>query len=118
MTRFRELRESKGVKQQVIADLLGVTRAAYSNIENEKRQLGYSQLELLSRYYSVSIDYLLGSMNSPKGAAVSEFADDEIELIHLYRQLSPEGRFEVSRFVEYASDRYKKDNRLPDVEAK
>ena len=38
MIRLKELRERNNSTQQTIADLLGITRAAYSNIENGKRR--------------------------------------------------------------------------------
>lgn len=115
MTRLRELREQKGDTQQKIADLLGVTRAAYSNIENEKRQLGYAQLILLAQYYTVTVDHLLGLYAPDKSQSSVKLNHQESALLNAYRELSPEGRFEVDKFMDYAAERYKKDYPVPDV---
>lgn len=63
MKQLRELRKSRGKTQADIAEYLGITRAAYTNIENEKRQPDRFTLQRLADYYSVSVDYLLGRVN-------------------------------------------------------
>lgn len=59
MKRLKELRIASGETQADIASMLGITRAAYTNIENEKREPDYETLKKLANHYSVSIDYLL-----------------------------------------------------------
>lgn len=115
MTRLRELREQKGDTQQKTADILGITRAAYSNIENEKRQLGYAQLILLAQYYAVTIDHLLGFSGAIEPNHSEELNREEKFLINAYRALSAEGRYEVDKFMDYASERYKKDYPVSNV---
>lgn len=63
MQNLKELRKKKGVKQQEIADYLGITRAAYTNIENGKRETDFDTLNKLANYFDVSIDYLFGKTN-------------------------------------------------------
>lgn len=65
MIRFKECRNKKGVTQQDVADVLNITRAGYSNIENGKREPDYESLCKLADYFEVSIDYLLGRTNNP-----------------------------------------------------
>lgn len=60
MSILKELRISSHQTQQQIADLLGITRAAYTNIENGKRRCDADNLVTLARHYGVSTDYLLG----------------------------------------------------------
>lgn len=60
MSILKELRISSHQTQQQIADLLGITRAAYTNIENGKRGCDADNLVTLARHYGVSTDYLLG----------------------------------------------------------
>lgn len=115
MTRLRELREQKGDTQQKTADMLGITRAAYSNIENDRRQLGYAQLALLSQYYAVTVDHILGLSDPDESNRSEELTNEESALLNAYRSLSAEGRFEVDKFMEYAAERYKKDCTIPVV---
>ena len=59
MKRLKELRIASGETQADIASMLGITRAAYTNIENEKREPDYETLKKLANHYSVSIDYFI-----------------------------------------------------------
>lgn len=60
MTRLKELRKQSQETQEMIANILGITRGAYANIENEKREPDLNCLNILAKHYSVSVDYLLG----------------------------------------------------------
>lgn len=61
MTRLKALRNQSGETQAELAKFLGITRAAYTNIENEKREPDYDTIKKLANHFSVTIDYLLGS---------------------------------------------------------
>lgn len=59
MNRLKELRHSRGVSQQVIADLLNVTKATYSRYESGQFEPTQASLIRLADYFHVTIDYLL-----------------------------------------------------------
>ena len=65
MIRLKELRIANNVSQTEIANLLDVTRQAYSRYELGQRELGYDMLCKLADYYNVSVDYLIGHDSSP-----------------------------------------------------
>ena len=60
MNNLKELRMQKGVTQFELATYLYIKQNTYSQYENERRQLPIDIMIKLSRYYNVSIDYLLG----------------------------------------------------------
>ena len=60
MKNLIQLREEKGLRQEDIAKIIGVSRQAYCTYENDKRQAGYETLIKLADYFNVSVDYLLG----------------------------------------------------------
>ena len=72
MKHLKELRQNKGVTQQHIADLLGISRGAYTNIENGKRQPAFDTVSTLADYFDVTVDYLLGRKENEKPAAISD----------------------------------------------
>lgn len=80
--RFKELRIKNNLTQMDIAKYLGITRAAYTNIENGKRETDYKTLDKLARLFNVSIDYLLQfsdekkEFNADESAELSEFLQD------------------------------------------
>lgn len=59
MNRFKELRLSKDLSQQKIANMLSISQAAYSKYECDKAEPDIESLKILSKFYDVSIDYLL-----------------------------------------------------------
>lgn len=102
MNALKTLRLSRGMNQGDIADILGITRAAYTNIENGKRQLDNNNLILLADYFGVSTDFLLGrvaeSDETQKEPAVKDSELDP-ELISLMESLSEEDFQRVKDFV-------------------
>lgn len=58
--RLKGLREDKDLLQKDIADILNVTQVAYSCYEIGRRQIPIDALIKLSRFYNVSVDYILG----------------------------------------------------------
>ncbi len=96
MTQIKTLRQAHNYTQQTVSDMLGITRGAYANIENEKREPDLATLILLADHYGVSIDYLVGHEKKP---TVKDDGLTEIE--RLFLSLPPERREEVLRFMEY-----------------
>lgn len=60
MNRLRYLRDSRGLLQEDMAKMLGVTQVAYSAWERETREPRIAILFKLADFYDVSLDYLLG----------------------------------------------------------
>ena len=58
--RIKFLREDCDHTQQQLADILNITRSAYSNYENGIRDIPIEVLSALADFYDTSIDYLVG----------------------------------------------------------
>ena len=57
--KIKELRVSKKMTQQEVADKLGITRPAYTAYESGKREPDFSILQSLANIFDVTTDYLL-----------------------------------------------------------
>lgn len=57
--RLKELRLQKGVTQKNVADALHCSANVYARYERGEREPDIETLKLLSKYFSVSIDYIL-----------------------------------------------------------
>lgn len=64
--RLRELREENDLTQEAIASILNLTKANISKYELGRLQPNIETLKLLSDYFDVSIDYLIGITNIKK----------------------------------------------------
>ena len=60
---LKKLRKKKNYTQQKVAMELAISREALSLYENGKRNPGISLLISMSKYFNVSIDYLITGKN-------------------------------------------------------
>lgn len=64
--RLRDLREDKDLKQKEVAYFLKIDQRVYSNYETGKREIPTRFVVMLSDFYNVSTDYILGKTKNPK----------------------------------------------------
>lgn len=64
--RLKELRTAKGLSQQALADILGVTKTQISDMERSKVTTSLERLVMLADVLDVSTDYLLGRSDVPE----------------------------------------------------
>ena len=58
--RIRDLREDNDLSQREVAKMLNCSQQVYSNYELGQRDIPTQVLIELSRFYKVSVDYILG----------------------------------------------------------
>ena len=58
--RLKELREERGMTQKQCAAQFGLNSVTYLHYEKDQRQPPLALLAEFSRFYGVSVDYLLG----------------------------------------------------------
>lgn len=98
-SRLRELRIDSDKTQQDIADVLHISRPAYSLYERGQREMSYEHLCILADYFGVSLDYLFGRTDLPSFPADVTPAD--YQLLQKYKALDPRGRRTVRALLEY-----------------
>ena len=59
MIGLKEIRKKKNLNQQKVALDLNISREALSHYENGKREPSLNMLVIMSKYFNVSIDYLI-----------------------------------------------------------
>ena len=92
-TRLKELRKEHKLTQNTVSALLNISREAYSMYENNKRQLNYESLCIISNFYHVSLDYLFGRSDTPE--LLEALSKDESTLLLQYRELDARGKENV-----------------------
>lgn len=53
--RIKELRKARGLDQLQAANIIGVSRSQWSNLENGKRNLNIQQIKQIADYFGVSL---------------------------------------------------------------
>lgn len=64
--RIQELRKSKGVSQEQLADVVGVSRQAVSKWESEQTIPDLDRVVIMSEYFGVTTDYILKGIEPVK----------------------------------------------------
>lgn len=90
MSKIKKLREAHGLTQEELGNILHVKRAVISKYEGGTVQPSIEVLKALSKYFKVSIDYLVDN-NTPK-TPMYHLVNEEPNLITTYRNLEPEKR--------------------------
>lgn len=63
--RLRELRISRELSQQKLADIMGTSKSSINMYERGEREPGIEMLEAFADYFNVDLNYLLGTSNIP-----------------------------------------------------
>ncbi|MBP3920806.1 MAG: helix-turn-helix transcriptional regulator [Bacilli bacterium] len=69
--KIKELRKSRHLKQDDLAEILGITRGQISNLEHNRRSLSLEQLQKLCNYFKIDMEYF----------GVSPTAEETISLL-------------------------------------
>lgn len=89
--KLKELRKSRKLTQQNVADFLGIPYKTYQNYEREVREADSDILCKLADLYGVSLDALYG--RQAEGTTEPQtFAPDELQLIAFYRRMTDEDK--------------------------
>ncbi len=79
--KLKQIRTSRGLTQQRLADKLGITKSTISAYENSSKYPSLEILYNLAIILNVSTDYLLGLSND-KDFNIAPLTDEQIELIN------------------------------------
>lgn len=109
--RLKELRESRGLSQEALADLLGIPRSSlahYESAENEEkaRLPRRERLEKIADFFGVSVDYLLGRTEEPSPPEEISKAPGNLP------SLTPKEEKDIARDLERMLENLESDNPL------
>ncbi|TAN67677.1 helix-turn-helix domain-containing protein [Paraclostridium sordellii 8483] len=74
--KLKMLREKNNISQIEISKILNVSRATYSNYENGITEPSINTIINISKFYNVSIDFLLTNRNNVSNEVINDFNDD------------------------------------------
>ena len=63
--RLRKLRKDKGIKQEELADVIGVQKSTVSLYEIGKNDPSDKVKVEIAKYFNISLDYLIGVIDEP-----------------------------------------------------
>ncbi len=110
--KFKELRKSRNLSQQQLADYLHTSKSSVNMYERGEREPGLEMLETIADYFNVDMDYLMGKSEIANQALSSVLLPNanEQELLTIYRNVNEDGQdyiMQTARMVE-GTERYRK----------
>ena len=121
--RIKQLRKKKGISQSELAEVIGVKNNTVSTWERGTRKPDFEALNLLSDYFEVSFEYILGSSDKEEGRvkptqdeldqlALSALADDLYDNMKKYCQLSTKSQKMIDALINATYQMEKQDGEL------
>ena len=121
--RIKQLRKKKGISQSELAELIGVKNNTVSTWERGTRKPDFEALNLLSNYFEVSFEYILGSSDKEEARvkptqdeldqlALSALADDLYDNMKKYCQLSTKSQKMIDALINATYQMEKQDGEL------
>ena len=121
--RIKQLRKKKGISQSELAEVIGVKNNTVSTWERGTRKPDFEALNLLSDYFEVSFEYILGSSDKEEARvkptqdeldqlALSALADDLYDNMKKYSQLSTKSQKMIDALINATYQMEKQDGEL------
>ena len=121
--RIKQLRKKKGISQSELAEVIGVKNNTVSTWERGTRKPDFEALNLLSDYFEVSFEYILGSSDKEEARvkptqdeldqlALSALADDLYDNMKKYCQLSTKSQKMIDAIINATYQMEKQDGEL------
>lgn len=99
MNRVKKLRKDFGLTQKELAEKIGLNEAVIGSYELGNAQMTIKNAIKLSRFFGVSIDYLVGNSDEEGIVINNELNDFENNLINELRNLSDRDKMLILKFI-------------------
>lgn len=90
-SRIKQLREKRGLIQEILAAELGITQQMLSKYERDVTLIKVDILKKIATYFNVTTDYLLGvsdvKRDLQRQMKMNETLDEYYDLIEIYKDL-------------------------------
>lgn len=85
---LKQLRAAKGISQQKLAGILGISQQSINKYENHNVEPDIATLIALANYFETSIDYLVGRQTDTARIHGDDLSRLESNLINDFRKLN------------------------------
>ena len=118
-SRSKQLREKRGLIQEILAAELGITQQMLSKYERDVTLIKVDILKKIATYFNVTTDYLLGvsdvKRDLQRQMKMNETLDEYYDLIEIYKDLDSYDKemiWSIMQTVKKVGEKRKKDNKL------
>ena len=100
--KLRRLRRERRLTQAELARQIGIQQSDLSRIEKGEYRISLDNLFKVLGIFEIKMSEFFGEPAAASVAAASRpLAQEDMQILHLLRQLGPQGRREVMEFLEF-----------------
>jgi transcriptional regulator with XRE-family HTH domain len=99
--RLRDLRKERGLTQAELARQIGIQQSDLSRMEKGEYRVSLDNLFKILGVFDLDLVDFFGGQQETKAQERQPLSRQDMKILHLLRELSPEGRAEVQEFLEF-----------------
>ena len=115
-SRLRRLRKERNLTQAELACQIGIQQSDLSRMEKGEYRVSLDNLFKILGVFELQVADFFGDPHEPVQAMQRPLSHEDMQLLHLLRELGPEARQEIQEFVEFKVRRERTERRA--VEAR
>jgi transcriptional regulator with XRE-family HTH domain len=113
--RLRKLRKQRHLTQAELARQIGIQQSDLSRMEQGEYRVSLDNLFKILAVFDVDIDQFFSDGSEQQTPVSRPLSQQDMQTLHLLRQLSAEGRQEVHEYLEFKLRREKADRRATEI---
>jgi len=99
--RLRDLRKERGLTQAELARQIGIQQSDLSRMEKGEYRVSLDNLFKILGVFDLDLADFFGEQQDTTAQERQPLSRQDMKILHLLRELSPEGRAEVQEFLEF-----------------
>jgi transcriptional regulator with XRE-family HTH domain len=100
-SRLRELRKERALTQAELARQIGIQQSDLSRMEKGEYRVSLDNLFKILGVFDLDLADFFGDKKTPTESVQQPLSQQDMQILHMLRELSPEGRSEVQEFLEF-----------------
>jgi len=100
-SRLRRLRKERGLTQAELARQIGIQQSDLSRMEKGAYRVSLDNLFKILSVFDLDLADFFGDQHDKTEIENQPLSREDMKILHLLRELSPEGRAEVQEFLEF-----------------
>jgi transcriptional regulator with XRE-family HTH domain len=100
-SRLRELRKERGLTQAELARQIGIQQSDLSRMEKGEYRVSLDNLFKILSVFDLDLADFFGDQSEKTELEQQPLSRQDMKILHLLRELSPEGRSEIQEFLEF-----------------
>ena len=112
--RLRRLRKERRLTQSELARQIGIQQSDLSRMEKGEYRVSLDNLFKILNVFDVDVTEFFKGREAAPAASPQALSHQDMQILQLLRQLSPQGRLEVQEYLEFKLRREQIERRVAD----